>query len=76
MFRKIKEASYHFQHEEFNTVTDECKDLINKLLVVKESNRLSGIEALNHKWFKKMEKMPDGAAAKKAGDVKISDDVL
>ena len=34
VFKKIKEADYHFNHEEFKTVSDECKDLIRKLLVI------------------------------------------
>ena len=34
VFRKIKEANYHFNHDEFNSISDECKDLIKKLLVV------------------------------------------
>ena len=34
VFKKIKEANYHFDHEEFKIVSDECKDLIRKLLVL------------------------------------------
>ena len=34
VFRKIKEANFHFNHEEFNHVSEECKDLIRKLLVI------------------------------------------
>jgi len=34
VFRKIKEADYHFNHDEFRNVSDECKDLISKLLVL------------------------------------------
>jgi serine/threonine protein kinase len=36
-------------------VSDECKDLIKKLLVVKEAKRISGQDALNHPWFNVME---------------------
>ena len=32
VFRKIKEADYHFNHVEFESVSEECKDLIRKLL--------------------------------------------
>jgi len=57
-------------------VSAECKDLIKGLLIVKESNRLSGQEALNHKWFKLMEKVPTNANNAPAADKKISDEVL
>lgn len=52
VFRKIKEADYHFNHVEFEAVSEECKDLIRKLLVLNQKKRLSGQDALNHKWFK------------------------
>ena len=55
VFRKIQSADYHFKHNEFNQVSDECKDLIKKLLVVKEAKRISGQDALNHPWFSVME---------------------
>jgi len=42
VFRKIKEADYHFNHEEFKSVSDECKDLIRRLLVLNQKKRLSG----------------------------------
>lgn len=46
VFRKIKEANFHFKHAEFEVVSSECRDLITKLLVVNEKKRLSGQEAL------------------------------
>ena len=42
VFRKIKGADYHFCHGEFKTVSDDCKDLIKKLLIVNESKRITG----------------------------------
>jgi len=42
VFRKIKDATFHFDHKEFANVSTECKDLIKKLLVVNESKRISG----------------------------------
>ena len=42
VFRKIKEADYHFNHEEFKTVSEECKDLIRRLLVLNQKKRLTG----------------------------------
>ena len=75
VFEKIKSVKFHFDHEEFKMVSDECKDLISKLLVVGESNRLSAQEALNHPWFKVQENGV-GAAKVNGGDRKISDDLL
>ena len=73
MFRKIKEAEFHFNHVEFDSVSNECKDLITKLLVPNSKKRLSGKEALSHNWFKKVLHKGDGD--KKIG-VPISDDVI
>ena len=42
VFRKIKEADYHFNHREFETISDECKDLVRKLLVLNQKKRISG----------------------------------
>ena len=55
VFRKIKEAEYHFNHVEFENVSAECKDLIKSLLVLNEKKGFDGQQALNHKWFKLME---------------------
>jgi calcium-dependent protein kinase len=34
VFGRIKSADYHFDHKEFDKVSNECKDLISKILVV------------------------------------------
>lgn len=52
VFRKIKEADYHFNHVEFQTVSEDCKDLIRKLFMINPNERPSAQEALNHQWFK------------------------
>lgn len=51
VFRKIKEGAFHFNHVEFETISDECKDLIRKLLTTNEKQRLTGQQALKHPWF-------------------------
>jgi len=48
VFEKIKSGKYHFNHEEFNEVSSECKDLITKLLEQNPNKRPSGTEALKH----------------------------
>jgi len=73
VFRKIKDAEFHFNHVEFDSVSQECKDLITKLLVVNSKKRLTGKEALAHPWFKKV--LHKGGDDKKL-TVPISDDVI
>jgi serine/threonine protein kinase len=55
LVRKIKSNPHHFKHIEFNEVSPECKDLISKLLEKNPTKRISGIQALNHPWFKMLE---------------------
>ena len=73
VFRKIKEADFHFNHVEFDSVSGDCKDLISKLLVANPKKRLTGKEALSHSWFKKI--LRDGTTDKKI-QVPISDEVI
>ena len=66
---------------EFESVSEECKDLIRKLLVLNQKKRLSGQEALNHKWFKNYDNglVEERKAATEhagSGDQKISDEVV
>ena len=42
VFRKIKEGEYHFNHTEFNFISDECKSLIRALLTVNVEQRIDG----------------------------------
>ena len=67
VFRKIKTGDFHFNHVEFNTVSDECKDLIRKLLTTNEKQRLTGQQALKHPWFNIL--VSDKGVA--AGEIKI-----
>jgi calcium-dependent protein kinase len=41
VFKKIKNAKYHFDHDEFKSCSPEVKDLISKLLVVDPKDRLT-----------------------------------
>ena len=53
VFDKIRKLRFHFIRTEFEIVSEECKDLIRKLLVADPKKRLTGSEALQHPWFKK-----------------------
>jgi calcium-dependent protein kinase len=51
IFNKILKGKYHFNHPEFELVSQEAKDLIKKLLIVDPEQRISGEEALRDVWF-------------------------
>ena len=51
MFKKIINCEYGFHHKEFESVSDEAKDLISKLLTKNVADRLSAAQALKHPWF-------------------------
>ena len=52
LFNKIAEAAYDFDMEWWATVSWEGKDLISKMLLVDQDDRLSAQECLAHPWFK------------------------
>ena len=51
IFKKIKKCQYSFKPKEFNEVSDNCKDLIRKLLEPKKRKRIKASEALRHSFF-------------------------
>ena len=51
LFKLIQDGQYDLSHPEFESVSDECKDLIKCLLVVNPYIRMDAKKALEHKWF-------------------------
>ena len=51
IFEKIKKCEYDFSSPQFKTVSDNCKDLIKKLLEPKISRRIKAKDALKHPFF-------------------------
>jgi calcium-dependent protein kinase len=51
IFQKIKKCQYNFKPKEFNEVSNNCKDLIKKLLEPKKKKRIKASEALKHPFF-------------------------
>ena len=44
-------GEYHFNHEAFNGVSEQCKDLIRKCLVMDSKKRITATECLKHAWI-------------------------
>ncbi|XP_077596405.1 calcium/calmodulin-dependent protein kinase type II subunit alpha isoform X1 [Stigmatopora nigra] len=51
LYQQIKAGAYDFPSPEWDTVTPEAKDLINKMLTINPSKRISAAEALKHPWI-------------------------
>ena len=51
IFEKIKKCEYNFDSPKFKNVSENCKDLIRKLLEPNSINRISANEALRHPFF-------------------------
>ena len=55
ILENVKIGDYDMKNYPFPILSDECKDLIIKLLEYDPNKRLSASEALNHPWFKTAE---------------------
>jgi len=53
LFAQICYGAVDFPYKEFNFVSDECKDLIRKMLVIDPKKRYTAQQILKHDWFKK-----------------------
>jgi len=49
-------GKYSFDHKEFDRVSNEAKDLINKMIVTDSKGRLTAKKVLEHPWFSKFKK--------------------
>jgi calcium-dependent protein kinase len=52
IFSKVLDGNYSFNQKIWSKISKEAKNLVEKLLELNPSKRLSAKEALNHKWFK------------------------
>jgi serine/threonine protein kinase len=50
LFRKIRKGQYDFLDTDWNGVSDSARDMINHLLTVDPSKRVTAQEALQHPW--------------------------
>ncbi|XP_042652205.1 calcium/calmodulin-dependent protein kinase type II subunit delta isoform X12 [Tyto alba] len=51
LYQQIKAGAYDFPSPEWDTVTPEAKDLINKMLTINPGKRITASEALKHPWI-------------------------
>uniref|UniRef100_A0A8C6VLX2 calcium/calmodulin-dependent protein kinase n=1 Tax=Naja naja TaxID=35670 RepID=A0A8C6VLX2_NAJNA len=51
LYQQIKAGAYDFPSPEWDTVTPEAKDLINKMLTINPGKRINASEALKHPWI-------------------------
>jgi serine/threonine protein kinase len=47
----VIKGDFHFNHEAFNMVSDDCKDLIKHLLEKDVNKRFTADDAFNHRWI-------------------------
>ena len=52
LFRKIVAGKFEFDEDDWCDVSEDAKDLVNKMLVLDPDMRLNASEALRHKWLK------------------------
>uniref|UniRef100_H3CI88 calcium/calmodulin-dependent protein kinase n=1 Tax=Tetraodon nigroviridis TaxID=99883 RepID=H3CI88_TETNG len=51
LYQQIKAGAYDFPSPEWDTVTPEAKDLINKMLTINPAKRVGAADALKHPWI-------------------------
>ncbi|XP_054003432.1 calcium/calmodulin-dependent protein kinase type II alpha chain isoform X24 [Hylaeus anthracinus] len=57
LYMQIKAGSYDYPSPEWDTVTPEAKNLINQMLTVNPSKRITASEALKHPWICQRERV-------------------
>ncbi|XP_031845217.1 calcium/calmodulin-dependent protein kinase II isoform X30 [Nomia melanderi] len=57
LYAQIKAGSYDYPSPEWDTVTVEAKNLINQMLTVNPSQRITASEALKHPWICQRERV-------------------
>ncbi len=51
IIKNVQKGAYDFDGSEWKDISDDAKDLINKLLAYDPMKRISAKEALEHRWF-------------------------
>ena len=56
---RVKECIFDFHPTEFNSISENAKDLIKCLLIKDPESRFSAAEALKHPWFSSNEALEE-----------------
>ena len=56
---QIMRGNYEFSAATWESISDEAKDFVSKLLVVHPKKRMNAQEALGHPWIQHREELPD-----------------
>uniref|UniRef100_A0A7S3CK80 Protein kinase domain containing protein n=1 Tax=Strombidium rassoulzadegani TaxID=1082188 RepID=A0A7S3CK80_9SPIT len=51
IIQNVIRGEFHFNHQAFQNVSEDCKDLINKCLIKDFRKRITAVEALKHPWI-------------------------
>jgi serine/threonine protein kinase len=51
IIKNVIKGEYHFNYESFKKVSPDCKDLIQKCLVMDFKKRITASDALKHPWI-------------------------
>ena len=51
IIQNVIKGEFHFNHQAFKTVSEECKDLIKKCLIKDISKRITAVQASQHPWI-------------------------
>lgn len=57
MFAQIKRGTFEYPSPEWDSVTADAKDLINKMLIVDQHKRITAAQALDHPWIKNRDRV-------------------
>lgn len=66
IIENVLRGDYHFEHEAFQNVSIEARDLISRLLVKDVQKRYTAADAFNHPWIKNVEHHFDHSIARDA----------
>ncbi|KAL7981463.1 hypothetical protein Chor_002359 [Crotalus horridus] len=74
LYQQIKAGAYDFPSPEWDTVTPEAKNLINQMLTINPTKRITAHEALKHPWVC-VTTFDSGLHDAQAGDCRVSEKV-
>ena len=57
-YQNILNCDYNLEEPEFETISDEAKDFISRLIVRDQGKRMSADESLNHAWLQEGSNRP------------------